>query len=325
MLQCNLIRIFLSALMVTAVVSVSSAKDIKIKAKSIEAFTPDNPEEKTFGELEFVSGLVLSSENDDFGGLSGMRIVDNQLFAVTDKGHFLTAEINRKNGILKSLDNAEISRLRDRKGKKLTRKKDSDAESLEISGSQFLVGFERKHRVEAFNQKKGKLVADERAKAIDFAKHNLPNNKGPEALALIPGTAKLLVFAEDAPNTDGRHRAFIVEGAKMDPLFVSRTVGYSLTDAAFSPDGDLIILERFYTPVTGPAMRFRRFEAKKIKPDAVLEGSIIMEATSSMEIDNMEGLAITKSNDGATLFTIVSDDNFSRNQRTLLLEFKLSN
>ncbi|MEM8651688.1 MAG: esterase-like activity of phytase family protein [Pseudomonadota bacterium] len=325
MLQSNLTRIALATLMVIATGSPSSAKDIKIKAKPIEAFTPDKPEERTFGELDFVSGLVLSSDNDDFGGLSGMRIVNNKLFAVTDKGHFLTADINRNNNILKGLENAEISRLRDRKGKRLTRKKDSDAESLEISGSQFLVGFERKHRVEAFNLKKGKLFADERAKAIDFAKHNLPNNKGPEALALIPGTAKLLVFAEDAPNTDGRHRAFIVDGDRMDPIFVSRTVGYSLTDAAFLPDGNLIILERFYTPVTGPAMRFRRFEAENIKPDVVLEGTIIMEATSSMEIDNMEGLAITETDDGAVLLTIVSDDNFSRNQRTLLLEFKLSN
>jgi hypothetical protein len=36
----------------------------------------------------------------------------------------------------------------------------------------------------------------------------------------------------------------------------------------------------------------------------------------------MEGLAIRRTPEGAVIFTMVSDDNFSVVQRTLLLEFR---
>jgi hypothetical protein len=39
------------------------------------------------------------------------------------------------------------------------------------------------------------------------------------------------------------------------------------------------------------------------------------------EIDNMEGLTVTRNAAGETLLTMVSDDNFSMLQRTLLLRF----
>ena len=41
-------------------------------------------------------------------------------------------------------------------------------------------------------------------------------------------------------------------------------------------------------------------------------------------IDNMEGIAVSKSDDGETRLTLISDDNFRRGtQRTLLLQFAL--
>ncbi len=41
------------------------------------------------------------------------------------------------------------------------------------------------------------------------------------------------------------------------------------------------------------------------------------------EIDNMEGLSVTQNGKGETLITIVSDNNFSALQRTVLLRFAL--
>jgi len=301
------------------------AKDISITAEPIDIFQMSAPERIKFGQLEFIGGLELKSNNDNFGGLSGLRIVKNTLYAVTDKGHFLTAKIKRTVGKISVLENATLSRLRDRDGKRIKGKKQADAEALEISGSQFLVGFERTHRVEAFNLKGDKLVADERAKAISLKQFDLPNNKGPEAIARVPNSNKLLVFAEYAPTDENLHQAFIIEGDAITPFSVTLTPGYSLTDAAFLPDGQLLILERFYTPITGSAMRMRTFDITKLEGGNTLDGEIIMEATSEMQIDNMEGLTITQNENGDTILTLISDDNFARNQRTLLLEFKLLN
>jgi len=316
---------FLLALSLCCALTPTYAKDIAIKAESIEIFEMANDSRTTFGQLEFLSGLILTSKDDNFGGLSGLRIKDGTIFAVVDQGLFVTAKIIREAGKLSGLTDATISRLRNRKGECIKSKKQGDAEALEIVGQQFLVGFERNHRIDAFNLKGDKLFADERADPISFKKFDLPNNKGPEAIARVPGTNKLLAFAEYAPSDDNLHQAFIIEGEETIPFFVTLTTGYSLTDAAFLPDGNLLMLERFYTPITGPAMRIRKFDVSGLSEGQMLDGEIIMEATSEMEIDNMEGLAITQNQNGETILTLISDDNFSRNQRTVMLEFKLNN
>ena len=41
------------------------------------------------------------------------------------------------------------------------------------------------------------------------------------------------------------------------------------------------------------------------------------------QIDNMEGLAVSQDEAGRTILTLVSDDNFSILQRTLILQFAL--
>ena len=306
----------------------SQAKEIKISATPINTFHPETPNQIRFGDLEFLGGLELVSKDKDFGGLSGLRLSKDgkRLYAVSDQGHFLQANVIRDNqGTISALENAEFSRLRKRNGKKLDGKRNADAEALEISGSQFLVGFERNDRVDFFNLKNSKLRADQRARSLGFKRYKFPNNKGPEAIAISPITKELFVFAEYSPAQNGHHRGFIIKGEKIEPLNITLTQGYSLTDAHFLENGDLLILERFYTPITGAAMRIRKFQSQKLKANALLSGDIVMQATSAMEIDNMEGLAITKAQDGSTRLVLISDDNFSRNQRTILLEFKIFN
>ena len=41
------------------------------------------------------------------------------------------------------------------------------------------------------------------------------------------------------------------------------------------------------------------------------------------QIDNMEGLSVHRAPDGALVLTLISDDNFSPLQRTVLLQFTL--
>ncbi len=41
------------------------------------------------------------------------------------------------------------------------------------------------------------------------------------------------------------------------------------------------------------------------------------------DIDNMEGLAVHRTDAGDIILTLISDDNFSPLQRTLLLQFRL--
>jgi hypothetical protein len=51
---------------------------------------------------------------------------------------------------------------------------------------------------------------------------------------------------------------------------------------------------------------------------------MLLEADLGYEIDNMEGLSVHRGAAGETVLTLVSDDNFSIIQRTLLLQFTLA-
>jgi hypothetical protein len=70
-------------------------------------------------------------------------------------------------------------------------------------------------------------------------------------------------------------------------------------------------------------MRIRRIPGASLKPGALLDGPVLIEADLGQEIDNMEGLAVHQEA-GRTVLTLISDDNFSFLQRTVLLEFVLA-
>ena len=60
-----------------------------------------------------------------------------------------------------------------------------------------------------------------------------------------------------------------------------------------------------------------------LAPRAVVDGPSIFEASLGNEVDNMEGIDAHVTSEGDTVLTMVSDDNFSMLQRTLLLQFTL--
>jgi hypothetical protein len=70
-------------------------------------------------------------------------------------------------------------------------------------------------------------------------------------------------------------------------------------------------------------MRIRRLALASLKPGALVDGKVLIEADLNYQIDNMEGIAVHGNAAGATVIALVSDDNFSAVQRNLLLQFKL--
>jgi hypothetical protein len=96
-----------------------------------------------------------------------------------------------------------------------------------------------------------------------------------------------------------------------------------ITDAAPLPDGGLIVLERRFRYSEGIKMRIRRVAASEIKPGALIAGDVLLDATDSLNIDNMEAIAVRRRASGETIITLMSDDNFSALQRTLIMQFAL--
>jgi hypothetical protein len=70
-------------------------------------------------------------------------------------------------------------------------------------------------------------------------------------------------------------------------------------------------------------MRSRRISADDIRAGALVDGKVLLQAGLSYQIDNMEGIDAIQAEDGSTHVILVSDDNHSILQRSLMLEFKL--
>ena len=98
---------------------------------------------------------------------------------------------------------------------------------------------------------------------------------------------------------------------------------FDVTDGAFLPDGDLLLLERRFDLAHGIGMQIRRIAGSDIKPGAVVDGNVIFQAGPNLQIDNMEGLDVFRAADGTIHLIIVSDDNHSILERNLMLEFRL--
>jgi hypothetical protein len=71
-------------------------------------------------------------------------------------------------------------------------------------------------------------------------------------------------------------------------------------------------------------MRIRRVPLASVAPGATVDGPALFEADMSYQIDNMEGLSVHRTTGGELVLTLISDDNFSMIQRTLLLQFTLA-
>jgi hypothetical protein len=95
------------------------------------------------------------------------------------------------------------------------------------------------------------------------------------------------------------------------------------TGATTLSDGSVVIVERGFTPSTGVVVRLRSIAADEFRAGAHIEGELLAELRGAMSVDNFEGIAACTGPAGETLLYLISDDNFSPLQRTLLLLFAL--
>lgn len=300
---------------------------VGVSARPIAAFEPRRPEQRRFGALQFRSGLVLSSGHPRFGGFSGLARLNGgrDLVGVTDRGYWLTAKVASSGGKLAGLEEAEMAAILGGSGRPLTRSGLYDTESLCIHEGTAYVGIERKHEIARFDWARDGVEARARPVPVPREFKRLPRNRGLEALGVMPvGPLKgaLIAIAERSGKEDEPTLGAILGGPQPGLFKLARHDGYDITDLAFLPSGDMLVLERWYQPLRGVGMRIRRIAGRDIRPGALIDGQRLIEADLGFEIDNMEGLSVHLEA-GRTVLALISDDNFSFLQRTVLLEFEL--
>ncbi len=304
----------------TAVMTVAGAQAdaIVIEAKPVP-LDPLDPSLARVGRLEYRGGLQLSSSDKRFGGLSGLLVSADgrRLTAVSDRGYWIEAVLRYdENGALAGIDEATITELRDTGGGSLARSPDGDAEGLAHGeGGSDVVSFEMRPKLLVYPRKGGRPVRLESPPGLKDA----AENQGIEALTQL-ADERLLALTEGL-ETEGGVVGWIGGNRKSwSRLTWLTSGGFQPTGATTLPDGDVLVLERRILP---PGARIRRLPASRIDADAALDGEEIARFEGTLTFDNMEGVD-ARDDAGEGLVYLVSDDNYSFLQRTLLLMFRIA-
>ncbi|WP_163155658.1 esterase-like activity of phytase family protein [Bradyrhizobium uaiense] len=313
---------------------VNEPVSIEVNARPLPSFDIRDRARVRFGALEYRSGLILTSSFSGFGGLSALRLdaKGERFIAVSDQGSWFTGRIVYRGREMAGLDDVEAAPLLGADGKPITATRGwYDSESLALDGSFAYVGLERVNQVLRYDFAKGFTRSRGEVVPLPPAARKLPLNKGLEALVFVPkvmakGQAlagTLIAFSERGLDASGNLIAFLVGGKTPGQFSVRRTDSFDISDAVLLPSGDLLILERKFSWLGGVGIRIRRLALSDIAPGAVVDGPAIFNADLGNEIDNMEGIDAHVTDEGETVLTMISDDNFSLIQRNLLLQFTL--
>jgi hypothetical protein len=138
----------------------------------------------------------------------------------------------------------------------------------------------------------------------------------------LPLAGTLIAITEAALDGSGNNRAFLLGGPSPGAFSIKRVDDFDITDCAVLPGGDLLILERRFSFIRS-ASRIRRIASADLRPGATVDGAVIFYADFGQQIDNFEGLGLHRTASGETVLTLISDNNFSPLQRTLLMQFTL--
>lgn len=309
--------------------NMDAGRPVSISATPVPLY-PDDPARTDLDALVYRGGLVLTSDDPAFGGFSaiGMSEDGTRLVAVSDRGHWLTADlVFGEDDTPLGVENARMAPLLSVSGEPLTGNM-ADAEGLAYRGDGvWLVSFERNHRVKAYAIGTGGefigTAIPERL-AHPPGAENFAENGSLEALAVQSGFAWVGV---EYPRLDGTHTVIRYDLDRPDEkpgvYAIRLTPGFGLVAFAELGAGALLAVERFFMRGIGNRIRISRIsEAAIIAPLGQGEVEWLALMTPEMTVDNMEGAAVAAREGRQRLF-LISDDNYSAGQRTLLMSFDL--
>jgi len=296
-------------------------------------FDRDQPDRQKFGDLIFRGGLNLFAKSRQFGGYSGLAIdpTGTTLLAISDAGTWMRAHLAYDGRTLKALQDVTLGPTLGHDGQPLRTSAERDSEGLALASGDTRTGtayvsFERKHRILLYPFTPKRFGPPDHAVRLPKETRAMRSNQGIEAVALIrdgPLKGTLVGFSERLLDRNDNLKGWMIGGPKPGPITVRRLGGFDITDAAGLPDGGIVVLERRFRYSEGIKMRIRRITPAELKPGRLIEGEVLLEATDVLNIDNMEAIAVHRSRTGEVILTLMSDDNFSPLQRTLIMQFAM--
>ncbi len=273
---------------------------------------PKDPAKKAIGDFHWAGGVVLTSDQTSrLHGLSDLKLwPDGRVLIVGDQGDLLEARLvldyaGRPTG----LKDARLTSIVGQDGQSITShgSEERDAEGVaEFPNGDRLISLEQHDRILLYPHAGGppRLAPMPDVKFVF--------NAGMEALAIYPkaGPDAYIVGIEATGET------FIcrLSAACTKDRTVELQDGFELSALEVLSGGRMAYLLRAFDPLRGVRIILRIVAA-----DGHVEDELKL--ARPYTVDNFEGLAAAPSPSGGLRFYLISDDNFSAAQRTLLVAF----
>ena len=311
-----LVGLLLAALFILWTELRPPASAATVARRSIAITTTSLPGAGTsIGPFRLNSAVAMASADKAFGGLSGLAALgDGRLLAVTDAGDWL---VMRPGSATAEMGNIAMPGAD---------KADRDAEAVALApDGRTLVSLEQQHRILAFAGL-GPPLKPEGEPFYRTDTMGWPPNGGGEALA-VPGDGSLIWIAENAPTANGAITAlFVAADGNTRPIMIDPVDGFAPTDAVMLDETHMLLLHRRYTGVETAAAISIVDLAPVLAGGNAAPGRLLARwgRGDKWPVDNMEGIALVRRAGRPPIVYLVSDDNFSAAQRTLLLQLEVT-
>jgi hypothetical protein len=271
-----------------------------------------DPGRKQIGDFTWAGGVELTSDQTSrLHGLSDIKVwPDGRITAVGDQGDLLEARLvldyaGRPTG----LKDVKLTSVMGEDGQPITSRGQSEWDSegvAEFANGDRLISLEQHDRILFYPHTGGP------PRLAPLPDITWMSNAGMEALALYPksGPDAYVVGIEGTGET----YVCRLSAACTKDRTVELKDGYQLTAVEVLSGGRMAYLLRAFDPLRGV-----RIILRIVGPSGQVEDQL--ELARPLTVDNFEGLAAAPSPNGGLRFYLISDDNFSKAQRTLLVAF----
>ena len=278
---------------------------------------------KTLKYNKFMNIKILDTvalKFDDFDGIefneiSALAYKKKRLYALSDRGYLYHFKIKIKKDIIRRVKFVKAIELK-RKNNKRLKKKYRDAEGMVLIDDKLYISFERKPRIDVFSLNGRKIKKYKIAQELKDIDNYQTKNKALEAIAYNEKYG--IITAPELPllgENDNLHVVYT-----KDKKYKFRATS-SLSAMEFIDNNRLLTLERSFNVIT----RKRVTTLKEINLNKSHNGICntrvlaVMSSDNGWNLDNFEGLTKVSNNK----FLMISDDNGSFFQKTLLVLFEI--
>ena len=279
---------------------------VEIRALAFDAVTN--------GPLSLGGLWHLTSENDGFGGYSALVSLGGDNFlAGSDAGRVLLLTRPDREGPA-----PEVSGFTGFSNDGWIR---IDLESIvrDPQTGRFWSGIEGSNHIVRFNPDRTWSAAFKPPAMQDWA-----NNSGAEAMVRL-ADGRIIVIAEE-DRGDARHEALVFEG---DPVRGAAPAGFTLigetgynpAEATLLPDGRVLVILRAFELGLPPyfSVKLATFDPQDIREGEAIALQPLSDLGRPFPQENFEGAVVMQEHGGDWAIWLISDDNFSKLQRTLLM------